>query len=176
MSDRRTVLKVVVGAAGAASAGVTLTPVAGLVAAPVRVPSPLAARAGATDGWSTVARFDDLAVGQFTQVPIIGSEVDAWSASPDRKLGAVWIVRRGEGADTLHALSAVCPHLGCLIDRQGEGFNCPCHGGVFAADGRALEGPSPRGMDPLEVRVNEGNVQVKWTRYRLGVADRVKEG
>lgn len=175
MSDRRTVLKVVVGVAGAATAGVAAVPVAGFVVAPAHTPSPLASRGGSSDGWSTVARFDDLAVGQHVQVPVVGAEVDAWSASPDRRLGAVWLFRGGEGADTLRALSAVCPHLGCLIDRQGDGFNCPCHVSSFTADGRALEGPSPRGMDPLEVTVREGNVMVKWARFRLGTADRVKE-
>lgn len=98
------------------------------------------------------------------------------SASPDRRLGAVWLIRRGEAAHTLQALSAVCPHLGCLIDRQGDGFNCPCHVSAFTAEGRALDGPSPRGMDPLEVRVRDGNVMVKWVRFRLGTSDRVKEG
>jgi menaquinol-cytochrome c reductase iron-sulfur subunit len=175
MSERRTVLKVIAGVAGAVTAGVAVVPAAGLVAAPARTASPLAARGG-TDGWSAVARFDDLEVGRYVQVPIIGSEVDAWTASPDRRLGAVWLLRGGEGADTLRALSAVCPHLGCLIDRQGDGFNCPCHVSSFASDGRALEGPSPRGMDPLEVRVHEGNVMVRWARFRLGTPDRVKEG
>ncbi len=175
MSDRRTVLKVVVGAAGAATAGVAAVPVAGLVVAPAHTPSPLAARNGG-DGWTTVARLEELAVGQWIQLAVTGAEIDAWSASPDRRLGAVWINRRGEGADTLQGLSAVCPHLGCLIDRLGDHFNCACHVSSFAADGRALEGPSPRGMDPIEVRVRDGAVQVKWVRFRLGVADRVKEG
>jgi Rieske Fe-S protein len=177
MSDRRRVLKVVAGAASAAAAGVAAVPVMGLVIAPAHTPSPLAARGGAAEGgWSTVARLDDLVVGEFVQVPVIGSEVDAWSASPDRRLGAVWLVRRSAGTDAVEALSAVCPHLGCLIDKQGDHFNCPCHVSSFSADGRALEGPSPRGMDPIEVRVREGNVMVRWVRFRLGVADRVKEG
>ena len=36
--------------------------------------------------------------------------------------------------------------------------------------------PSPRPMDPLEVRVRDGSVEVRWVRYRLGVAQRVAEG
>ncbi len=175
MSDRRTVLKVIAGAAGAATAGVAAVPAAGLVVAPAHTPSPLAARAS-DDGWSAVAKLDELPVGRHVQVPVIGSEVDAWSASPDRRLGAVWLLRAGEGADTVRALSAVCPHLGCLIDKQGDHFNCPCHVSSFAADGRALEGPSPRGMDPIEVRVRDGHVMVRWVRYRLGVAERVRAG
>ena len=106
----------------------------------------------------------------------MGIEVDAWSVTPARRVGAVWLLREGAGGDTVKALSAVCPHLGCLIERRGDGFNCPCHVSAFARDGRALDGPSPRAMDPIEVRVRDGAVQVKWVRYRLGVSERVVEG
>lgn len=46
--------------------------------------------------------------------------------------------------DHLRALSAVCTHLGCTVDRTEEGFRCPCHGSAFAADGTNLTGPAPR--------------------------------
>jgi hypothetical protein len=31
-------------------------------------------------------------------------------------------------------------------------------------------------MDPIDLRVREGTVEVRWRRYRLGVAERVEEG
>lgn len=46
------------------------------------------------------------------------------------------------GAEVV-ALSDICPHLGCKVhydDAKGH-FLCPCHGGVFAKDGRAIAGP-----------------------------------
>lgn len=177
MTERRRVLQVIAGAAGVGGLGLAGVPVVGLVAGPAHTPSPFAAsQSGPDAGWTEVARLDDLHVGEAVQVPVMGIEVDAWSVTPARRVGAVWLLRGGEGADTVKALSAVCPHLGCLIERRGEGFNCPCHVSAFSADGRALEGPSPRAMDPIEVRVREGAVQVKWVRYRIGVAERVVEG
>lgn len=50
----------------------------------------------------------------------------------------------------LHVLSAVCPHLGCLVRWNGaaRSWDCPCHGSRFAATGAVLEGPSLRGLLP----------------------------
>jgi Rieske Fe-S protein len=173
MVERRKMLQIVAGAAGASAAGVAAIPAGGLALAPAHTPSP---HAQGGDGWTTVARLEELPVGRHVQVPVVGAEVDAWSVSADRRLGAVWLLRRGEGADSVQCLSAVCPHLGCLIEGRDDGFNCPCHVSAFSPDGRALTGPSPRAMDPIDVRVEDGNVKVKWVRYRLGVAERVQEG
>lgn len=44
-------------------------------------------------------------------------------------------------------VSTVCPHLGCVVARHDEGdFTCPCHGSKFDATGKAISGPSPRGL------------------------------
>lgn len=179
MTERRRVLQVIAGSASAAAAGLIAVPAVGLVVAPAHTDPPQAARVGGTGpdaGWTILGRLDDLPVGQAVQLPVIGAEVDAWSVSPDRRLGAVWVKRHGEGADTLRAFSAVCPHLGCLIEREGDRYSCPCHVSSFDNEGRALEGPSPRGMDPLEVRVRDGAVMVRWERFRLGVPERTKVG
>lgn len=50
------------------------------------------------------------------------------------------------GKDGFRALSAVCTHLGCTVGTKKDGYHCPCHGSVFAADGAALEGPAPRAL------------------------------
>jgi nitrite reductase/ring-hydroxylating ferredoxin subunit len=41
------------------------------------------------------------------------------------------------------ALSDVCPHLGCKVrwDDAERGFVCPCHGGFFSKEGKAMRGP-----------------------------------
>ncbi|MDK1360595.1 FAD-dependent oxidoreductase [Arthrobacter sp. zg-Y1219] len=47
-------------------------------------------------------------------------------------------------------VSAVCPHLaGVLSWNDAEAsWDCPLHGSRFAADGKLLEGPAVRGLDP----------------------------
>jgi Rieske Fe-S protein len=54
---------------------------------------------------------------------------------------------------TLHELSAICPHLGCLVHWNGveKTWDCPCHGSRFAAeDGHVLNGPANRGLTVIE--------------------------
>ena len=46
--------------------------------------------------------------------------------------------------DRYRAVSAVCTHLGCTVDRTAEGFRCPCHGSAFDEGGAVLGGPAPR--------------------------------
>jgi menaquinol-cytochrome c reductase iron-sulfur subunit len=46
--------------------------------------------------------------------------------------------------DRFRAVSAVCTHLGCTVDKTAEGFRCPCHGSAFSAEGTVLGGPAPR--------------------------------
>ena len=44
----------------------------------------------------------------------------------------------------LHAVSAVCTHLGCLVafNDAETSWDCPCHGSRFDIDGNVLEGPA----------------------------------
>ena len=70
----------------------------------------------------------------------------------------------------LRAFSAVCTHLGCIIEWQpGAGepsgvrpvWHCPCHHGRFDRSGKVTGGPPPRPLDPLPVAVRDGQVYVK---------------
>jgi cytochrome b6-f complex iron-sulfur subunit len=62
----------------------------------------------------------------------------------------VFIHRTREG---FRALSALCPHLGCVVTPRGSGFRCPCHGSTFDAHGAVLQGPAPRPLSWLRVGV-----------------------
>jgi glycine/D-amino acid oxidase-like deaminating enzyme/nitrite reductase/ring-hydroxylating ferredoxin subunit len=45
----------------------------------------------------------------------------------------------------LHALSSICTHLGCNVNYvAGGGFDCPCHGSRYDANGRVVHGPAPQ--------------------------------
>ncbi len=59
------------------------------------------------------------------------------------------------------AISLVCPHLGCSVKAQPDGFQCPCHGSRFDADGGLVNGPASRPLTPLRVEVRpDGHVWV----------------
>lgn len=50
------------------------------------------------------------------------------------------------------AVSTVCTHLGCIVRSSASGFECPCHGSQFAADGAVTRGPAPKALPWLAVR------------------------
>ncbi|MGD0648065.1 MAG: Rieske (2Fe-2S) protein [Acidobacteriaceae bacterium] len=84
----------------------------------------------------------------------------------------VYVTRDAEG--TLAVLSSICPHMGCTVSwRDGpHDFYCPCHGSVFEADGKHVSGPSPRGLDPLPNKVEDGKLLVKFEYFRENVPNR----
>jgi len=53
----------------------------------------------------------------------------------------------------LHALSPVCPHMGCHVhwNRAEKSWDCPCHGSRFSTDGEVLNGPALAGLRVLDV-------------------------
>ena len=65
-----------------------------------------------------------------------------------RKGAARIAVHRDERGE-LHACSAVCPHLGCIVDwnEDERTWDCPCHGSRFDALGRVLHGPANRDLE-----------------------------
>lgn len=64
--------------------------------------------------------------------------------------GAFYPVIINRGADNAFlALSSRCPHQGCVVDTldaSTDRMTCPCHGSVFAIDGRRLSGQAPTSL------------------------------
>jgi Rieske Fe-S protein len=52
----------------------------------------------------------------------------------------------------LHARSAVCPHLSCIVHwNPGEqSWDCPCHGSRFDPYGKVLNGPAMSDLSETE--------------------------
>jgi glycine/D-amino acid oxidase-like deaminating enzyme/nitrite reductase/ring-hydroxylating ferredoxin subunit len=64
-------------------------------------------------------------------------------ATVTREGGSVVGTYRDEDGEA-HKVSAVCPHMGCLLEwNDGErSWDCPCHGSRFTYDGKVMEGPA----------------------------------
>jgi Rieske Fe-S protein len=63
-------------------------------------------------------------------------------------------------AKGIYAVSLVCTHLGCIVKPREAGFDCPCHGSRFAADGSVQKGPAPRPLPWFKVTGKGGNYVV----------------
>lgn len=53
----------------------------------------------------------------------------------------------------LHAFSAICPHLGCVVQWNAEekSFDCPCHGSRFTGKGKVINGPAITDLKKVEI-------------------------
>jgi nitrite reductase/ring-hydroxylating ferredoxin subunit/uncharacterized membrane protein len=74
----------------------------------------------------------------------------------------VLLVRRG---DHFYAIAETCAHLGGPLSEgklEDATVRCPWHGSRFSLeDGRVLEGPSVHAQPVLEVRVRDGQIEVR---------------
>jgi glycine/D-amino acid oxidase-like deaminating enzyme/nitrite reductase/ring-hydroxylating ferredoxin subunit len=67
----------------------------------------------------------------------------------DTGQGKVAMYRDDDGV--MHALSATCTHMGCLVDWNPaeKSWDCPCHGSRFSTDGKVLHGPALKDLTPV---------------------------
>ena len=51
----------------------------------------------------------------------------------------------------VHAYSAICPHMGCVLQWNGDehSFDCPCHGSRFTCQGVVVNGPAVNDMEKI---------------------------
>jgi cytochrome b6-f complex iron-sulfur subunit len=73
------------------------------------------------------------------QIPCGKSLITKYKGRP------IIIVNRG---NEVHALSAVCTHLGCLVkwDSNKEELFCPCHMAKYDINGNVKSGPAPKAL------------------------------
>jgi len=81
--------------------------------------------------------------------------VDTYTFLEEHKM---FVYRDHEG---IKAVSAVCTHLGCILEKSSEGFECPCHGSCYNESGQVLSGPAPRDLSWYRVsKAADGKVVV----------------
>ena len=72
--------------------------------------------------------------------------VNTFTYLADRQL---FVYRDHEG---IRAVSAVCTHLGCIVEKSEEGFQCPCHGSCYNEDGEVLSGAATKDLPWYELQ------------------------
>lgn len=128
-------------------------------------------RKTATSQWSEAGSAEDFDKLAEPIEPIIKVEQqDGWRLVVSEK--PIFVLPPNAGPHRV--LSPVCPHLGCQVEwrNSDKHFFCPCHASVFAQDGSVIEGPSPRALDYLESKIEDGKLLVRYQYFRLLVSDR----
>lgn len=62
----------------------------------------------------------------------------------------------------LKAFSAVCTHLNCTVQYDGNAsvIWCACHNGKFDLNGQVISGPPPRPLEPYHINVRGDEIVV----------------
>ena len=135
----------------AASAVAVAVPVISALVAPLLEQPP--------ETWRKVGMIDDFAIGSTSLVNFMNADPKPYAGVTAKS--AAWLRRNDK--DKFIAFAANCTHLGCPVrwEQKAELFMCPCHGGVYYADGTVAGGPPPFPLTKYQVRVFNNEVQIK---------------
>jgi cytochrome b6-f complex iron-sulfur subunit len=135
-SDRRKFLEICLGGIAVLSAAAAAYPV-------FRYLSPLPDKSGTT------------------RVSIPENEIIEGEAKFFQYAGSAAVLLKPRGGNLI-ALSAVCTHLGCIVQWQKDQqeFLCPCHAGHYTAEGKVISGPPPKPLQKLPIMIANGTVTV----------------
>ena len=156
LQSRRTFLMNVGIALNAAVAAAIATPVVVYLLGPVL-------RRKEYRAWVELGNTADFSPGETKLVTFKNPFTDSWDGAT-AKIPAY--VRCSEpGKFTVFAIN--CAHLGCPVRWFSESqlFMCPCHGGVYYANGDRASGPPPRGLFHCAWRVRDGRLEVQAPHY-----------
>jgi menaquinol-cytochrome c reductase iron-sulfur subunit len=108
--------------------------------------------------WRRVGAVNDFVVGETVKVTFEDPSPMIWAGVT--ALTAAWLRRLD--AEHFVAFTVNCAHLGCPVRwlSKAQLFMCPCHGGVYYADGSVAAGPPPRGLFRYPVRVRDQQVEI----------------
>lgn len=149
--SRRRFLEIFCWAVGTVCAAVVAVPAVGFILAPLFSKSPQL--------WRSVGKVDDFEIGKTVKVTFEDASPLPWAGVTANT--AAWLRRVSQTEFIAFAIN--CSHLGCPVRWLPEAnlFMCPCHGGVYYADGRVAAGPPPRPLTRYVVRVKNGEVQLQ---------------
>jgi Rieske Fe-S protein len=71
---------------------------------------------------------------------------------------SIYIVQESAGNYIAYSLS--CTHQGCVINKSGSGWRCPCHGATFSATGAATGSPARGNLQSYTVCADSTGVTV----------------
>jgi Rieske Fe-S protein len=101
--------------------------------------------------WISLGAIDQFPIGETRLATYKNPFTDPWDGETANT--ACWVRRVDQTNFQVFAIN--CAHLGCPVRwfPQSGLFMCPCHGGVYYADGSRASGPPERGLFTYEYKV-----------------------
>ena len=156
--ERRAFLSKVSIALSALAGAAVGIPVVGFLLAPLLQMTP--------DIWRSVGKTDDFEIGKTVRVTFVDPSPLKWAGVTAKT--AAWLRRSGDNDFVAFAMN--CTHLGCPVRWLDNAnlFMCPCHGGIYYADGEVAAGPPPHALFKYPVRIRDGQVEILTSQVPLG--------
>jgi nitrite reductase/ring-hydroxylating ferredoxin subunit len=109
--------------------------------------------------WISLGHMDQFPEGQTRFATFRNPRNRPWDGATDQT--ACWV--RHIAGDAFQVFAVNCAHLGCPVRwfPQSQLFMCPCHGGVYYADGSTAAGPPPRGLFEYPSKIQQGELMIK---------------
>lgn len=116
-------------------------------------------RNGAYDSWISLGAVNNFPIGETRLATYENPYRDPWDGATDNT--ACWV--RHVSASAFQVFAINCAHLGCPVRwfPQSGLFMCPCHGGVYYADGSRASGPPERGLFEYDYKVVNNELRIK---------------
>ena len=107
---------------------------------------------GGTSGSGQTGSGGSAALASTSEIPVGGGKV----------FSAEKVVVTQPTAGEFKAFSAVCTHLGCLVDKVASGtIDCPCHGSKYSVkNGSVVSGPAPKPLPAQAIKVAGGKIKL----------------
>jgi len=128
--------------------------------------SPALSAAG-VENWADLGPIANIAEGKPVKLNVVVSQDAGWGKFQAQR--AVWVIRSGE---KVTVFTAVCPHLGCTVNAKDDVFICACHDSTWDVAGNSQGGPTPRGLDSLEYKVEGDVLKVRYQDFKQGIAQK----
>ncbi|HTW46216.1 MAG TPA: Rieske 2Fe-2S domain-containing protein [Acidobacteriaceae bacterium] len=103
------------------------------------------------NSWISLGPLNQFPAGETRLATYVNPYRQPWDGTTDDT--ACWV--RHISGSSFQVFAINCAHLGCPVRwfPQSELFMCPCHGGVYYADGERASGPPERGLFQYQYKV-----------------------
>jgi len=111
------------------------------------------------ESWLSLGSVDQFPAGQTRFATYRNPVVSPW----DGETATIGCWVRHIDGEKFQVFAINCAHLGCPVRwfPQSSLFMCPCHGGVYYADGSRAAGPPPRGLFEYRYKIEAGTLHIK---------------